>query len=243
MASPFCVTMLPRNPWGSPRRSIFETRSHALSPSEAAIEQEHRNRRSMNFEQLPTSLDVVEYLSATHRHISPHDQLDPWKTEQHLLSDLVAAKRSQDHVRIELLRGLLRAGSWFSYPRPTTASLKERMRGVRMSEETRWSQDIRSLDPDTAKERIEDRDEFFAALASIDRALFDHRSDELDRAIELVERMQIERWHLIQMGMAAHGIPTIERAKKSRYLADAIEELELLRPIRDELVRQKVSPR
>lgn len=47
-------------------------------------------------------------------------QCDPWKYEGRLLADLMAARGSRDAAQLAKLRGLLRAGSWWTHERVHT---------------------------------------------------------------------------------------------------------------------------
>ena len=220
----------------SERPTVF-SRMRPLTPAQASIELRERNKKDTDIERLPTILDVEDYFRSTHRSIRPEHLTKPWITEAPLLDDLIQAKQEHDDSRINLIRGLARAGSWMSYERQTSEMLRARIRKLRHTQEASWGREIRTADPSTAEELKENRQDFFTELDTIDEALSSTTSPEvIEQALQLMERIQTEQWKTLRMGMHTRGFTDIEQAKKHPLLKNLVEELDLIRPLRDELV-------
>ncbi len=168
---------------------------------------------------------------------------DPWKYEPVLLDELFTERRgSADPEKIKQLRGLIRAGSWMSYPRTTEKMALDDLSAIHRAETQEWHERIRHADPDTAKELAENRNELLAELAEVDRAITQKTTgDALDPAARTIEDLLGHEWYTVKQLMATKGLDW-RSAQTDHLTATHIEEIEKLRALRDFIYYRLLYP-
>lgn len=168
---------------------------------------------------------------------------DPWKYEPFLMDELFRERRENDDPEaVRRLRGLIRAGSWMSYPRATPTDIHEHLAAVRRTEFEDWNWKLRDADPDTAKEIKENRDEQAQEFNLTERSIAEgRRGEDLEEATRVVEDLLGHSWYRLKAAMAAHGLdwPAAEHHPATARLFREITEL---RPVRDYLYHRRLYP-
>jgi len=232
-----------------PKDPIFPT-NRPLSPSEAAREQRSRKEgrvQRSETEHLHTLVDLQTYLKIR-GHAEACDNAfscDPWKYEPILLDDLIKERlRADDPEKMNELRGLIRAGSWPTYPRLTdTSELETCFAAVREQEDIAWNRKAREADPDTSKELKESLTEIEENIDKIRRAIDDRVvGDGLEEATRHIEDICARLWLELKELAATHGLSMKET--RTNYLTKPYhEEIEQTRPIRDLLYLRRLYPK
>jgi len=243
------------NPFAPPaghhrRRSVMDMHPRGRTPEEVAAEESFRRREKEKlggYERLHTILDLNRYLNERPNGgeacVSRFD-CDPWKYEPLLLDDLIKA-RSQNapQTRIDELRGLIRAGSWMTYPRTGQSGALQRLREVAQSEEDGWQAKIRQADPDTSRELKADMQEMLQELRQVTADLAAGKTGpELEAAVRAVEDLNARAWLSLKGYMAARGGDLAE-TKKQPAARPLVEEIERLRLVRDLLYFRRLYPK
>lgn len=167
---------------------------------------------------------------------------DPWKFEPYLMDELYRELRGGDPEGIRRLRGLIRAGSWMTYPRQTPADVLGHLTAVRRSELQDWDWRLRNADPDTAKEIKENREEQAREFALVERAVAAGLSGpELEQATRLVEDLLGHAWYALKRELAARGL-SWDAAAAHPATSRLFREISELRPVRDYLYHRRLYP-
>lgn len=168
---------------------------------------------------------------------------DPWKYEPFLMDELFRERRGgNDPEAVRRLRGLIRAGSWMTYPRQTPADVLAELASVRQAELGDWDWKLRNADPDTAKEIKENREEQARDFGLTERAVADGlRGEDLEEATRVVEDLLGHAWYRLKGAMSAHGLDW--RAAESHPATSKLfREISGLRPVRDYLYHRRLYP-
>lgn len=245
MENPFAPRAEPR-----PRKkpSVFVTHRPAPTKSELATEARWRKqeREPADIERMTAPTELSTYL-AEHGHEDAclHAySCDPWKYEPVLFDDLVKERMgANDPQSIAELRGLIRAGSWMTYPRPDKRDLKDAMDALRQTERQRWSWKIKQADPDTSRELSETMKDTLKQIDAIQQAIDEQRiGDDAEEAARHVEDIHASLWLTLKAEMRVHGLT--DEDMDSRPATKALhEEIERLRPIRDLLYFRRLYPK
>lgn len=169
---------------------------------------------------------------------------DPWKYEPFVLDELFAERRKAgDPEAVRRLRGLIRAGSWTSYPRPTQVDVLRDLADVRRTENQDWDWRLRNADPDSAKEIREDRDEQSAELFSLERAIENGDLGEtLETHARSIEDLLGHAWFSLKKLMAAKGLDW-KQAETDPATSQLFHEIQKLRPLRDYVYFRLLYPK
>jgi len=218
------------NPFRTPvpqpnKRQVFSSRMEsARTPADVAVQRaaQERQRHELTkggkeFEHLHSVLDLHRYLEE-----SGHGEAcknlyscDPWKYEPILLEEL------EKHRGSPRLRGLIRAGSWMTYPRMDLDAVLDRLHTVRR------------LDTNPADAQ---------ALDAIESALKTGKlGADLEPETQALEHISRELWLQLKRALAPHGIPSTE-ASNDQTTKPLRRELDALRPIRDFLYYRTLYP-
>jgi len=168
---------------------------------------------------------------------------DPWKYEPVLIDELFSERRNENNPeKIREIRGLIRAGSWMSYPRTTEKMALDDLAAIHRTETQDWHERIRHADPDTAKELTENRNELLAELAEINRAITEKTTGEtLEPAARTIENLLGHQWYTMKKMMAANGLDW-KTAQNHHLTATHIKEIEKLRALRDFIYYRLLYP-
>ncbi|MBI5655128.1 hypothetical protein HZC53_05775 [Candidatus Uhrbacteria bacterium] len=169
---------------------------------------------------------------------------DPWKYEPYLLDELFRERRNNtDPETVPRLRGLIRAGSWTSYPRPSQKDILHDLADVRRAEAQDWDWRLRNADPATAKEIREDRDEQAAEFTALEHAV---GSGVIGEALEVhartIENLLGHNWFALKKIMAANGLDW-RQAETDPATSRLFHEIQKLRPLRDYIYFRLLYPK
>lgn len=168
---------------------------------------------------------------------------DPWKYEPFLVDELFKARGGGDAVATKKLRGLIRAGSWMSYPRQSTTEVLDDIAKVRNAEQRDWEWRLRNADPDTAKEIRENRAEQQAEFTELEHAVSQGLAgDDLEPHVRNIEDLLGHAWYSLKKLMAANGLDW-RQAESHPATSHAFKEIENLRPLRDYVYFRLLYPK
>jgi len=202
--------------------------------------EERQVRVGPQLERIHSLSDVITFLNerARRRNLPERDRkalaeacndiagCDPWTYEPFMLDELFRERRgSNDPARINELRGLIRAGSWMTYPRIGAKDALD---------------DIAAIKRMHAEESLSG---LLAELSNAERAISKGIVGEgLERVTTSVENLCAQEWHAIKMQAATHGV-TWKNAKENPNTARAATELDRLRPLRDFIYQRRLYPK
>ncbi len=169
---------------------------------------------------------------------------DPWKYEPFLLDELFLERNgNNDTDKVHKLRGLIRAGSWMTYPRLSAQDAEEKLNAVRRSEQQDWEWRMRHADPDTAKEIKHNRDEQMDEFQQISSAI---RRGDLGESLEdcarNIEGLLGHDWYELKKNMAAKGL-NWKTAPTDPITARLFSEIQNLRELRDYVYHRLLYPK
>lgn len=205
------------------------------TPAEIAFaREEHRKKlkraaeSTFVWEDEPELMDVLAYLKKTGRGDLCSDIMDcrPGRYEPQLVSDLMEARRQDDHDKVQQLRGLILAGS---KPANRNASPRDAHEALRelISEDMIVQSRIGRTDPDEAKERGEAID----SLREVARAI---QNEQVGESIEDETKTIEDRFEL--------AIQHVLRERNARARKQAIRDLHRHRQVRDEIYYSRLYP-
>jgi hypothetical protein len=168
---------------------------------------------------------------------------DPWKYEPFLMDELFRERRGNNNPEaVRRLRGLIRAGSWMTYPRQTPSDVLRHIADIRQAELEDWDWRLRNADPDTAKEIKENREDQARDFALVELAVTAGLSGEdLEDATRVIENLLGYSWYQLKAAMAAHGLDW-KAAETHPATSKLFREISELRPVRDYLYHRRLYP-
>lgn len=239
------------NPFMERRRArgVFDVRTRGTTRDEARTIQRFREHERARFsehaEHLHSVTDLHAYLEERgHTDACAHVyRCDPWKYEPILLDDLIAERvGANDPVRINALRGLIRAGSWMTYEPVTESDVQRKLSDIQRREEADWMSRVRRSDPDTAKELLENMEEQREEFERVRRAIHEGVVGEtLEDAVRTIENFNAFAWTEAKKTLAAKGLAW-QDARRDPAVRPLIEEIEKLRAVRDLLYFRRIYP-
>lgn len=229
------------------RPSPFSTRMERTRAEAATEERFRENQRKPkpDAEHFASVVDLHGYLERRgHAEACKHAySCDPWKYEPVLFDDLIAARIKEDKPGQDELRGIIRAGSWMTYPRVDAKDIESRLKSVQQQEEASWTWRIRQADPDTAKELRDDLKEVQQEIVGIQRALTDGVvGPELESATRAIEDISARLWTDLKQLASIHGLSN-EDLRRNHLTKPITQELERLRPVRDLIYYRRLYPK
>lgn len=165
-----------------------------------------------------------------------------WPTEEILLEDLVHAKYDGDANKVALLRDLVHANSWSSHkPPPPHDELIRRALKLR-DHLSAMQGSLARANPEDGRQMDEQIHEGEVVLDALRNHIDDERAEAATRAIE---RWMDEAWRGLaitrkSMPFSWEGEKALRRTRPQ--LRAAMEKIEAIREIRDQLYYQRLYP-